>query len=96
VEGWFLLGPVAVHARFQRRGIGSALVAAGLKAIRALGADGGALVGDPGSYGRFGFRARPGLTCEGVSREYNEDVLCLPLRGAVPVGCIRAHEAFAV
>ena len=35
---WYTLGPVAVLPEFQRRGIGSGLVEAGLQAIRGLGA----------------------------------------------------------
>ncbi|NTW29140.1 MAG: N-acetyltransferase [Coriobacteriia bacterium] len=92
-QGWFLLGPVAVFPGLQREGIGSALVSAGLDELRARGASGCVLVGDPEFYGRFGFRSYPGLTYEGVPSEY---VLCLPFGGAAPVGAVRAHEAFEI
>lgn len=92
-RGWFLLGPVAVLPALQSQGIGSALVSAGLAELRVRGASGCVLVGDPGFYGRFGIRAYPGLTYEGVP---DENVLCLPFGSAVPVGSVRAHEAFQI
>ena len=45
-RGWFLLGPVAVLPTLQGRGIGSALVFAGLDELRVRGASGCVLVGD--------------------------------------------------
>ncbi|WP_294925195.1 N-acetyltransferase [uncultured Paracoccus sp.] len=54
-EGWFGLGPVSVHPGFQRRGVGSLLVRQGLGALKAQGAKGCALIGDPDFYARFGF-----------------------------------------
>ena len=49
------LAPFAVAQDAQRRGIGSALVQAGLKACAAAGWDGVLVLGDPGYYRRFGF-----------------------------------------
>lgn len=54
-EGWYGLGPVAVHPDQQRSGIGSSLIKQGLQMLRARGADGCALIGDPNYYSRFGF-----------------------------------------
>jgi putative acetyltransferase len=51
------LGPVAVLPEAQEKGHGSALVRAALDAARARGATGVVVVGDPGYYGRFGFRS---------------------------------------
>lgn len=91
---WYLLGPIAVDPAHQGRGVGGALVEAGLDSLRARGAAGVALVGDPAFYERFGFRARPGVTCHGVPDEY---VLCLPLHAGVePVGEVHHHAAFGV
>jgi len=50
------LAPLAVLPAEQRRGVGAALVQAGLEACRALGARFVVVLGDPGYYGRFGFR----------------------------------------
>ena len=50
------LGPLSVRPDRQRRGIGTALVHAVLGAADALGEPLVALLGDPGYYGRFGFR----------------------------------------
>jgi predicted N-acetyltransferase YhbS len=54
-----LLGPLAVEGRYQRRGIGRALMEHGLNMARVLGHDAVILVGDEPYYSRFGFR--PGL-----------------------------------
>ena len=49
------LAPMAVLPEYQRRGIGSQLVAAGLDACRAAGYDIVVVVGHPEYYPRFGF-----------------------------------------
>jgi putative acetyltransferase len=50
------LSPLAVAPALQRRGIGSALVPAGLAAAEAMGEPLVLLQGSPGYYPRFGFR----------------------------------------
>ncbi|MGC9668336.1 GNAT family N-acetyltransferase [Planosporangium sp. 12N6] len=50
------LGPLAVHPDRQRAGVGKALMHAVLGAADALGEPLVALLGDPGYYGRYGFR----------------------------------------
>ncbi len=52
-----LLGPVAVAATRQRQGIGSALIRVGQQRLAANGVLQIFVLGDPGYYGRFGFRA---------------------------------------
>lgn len=52
-----LLGPVAVSPRFQKQGIGSALIRQGLKRMKSGGALQVQVLGDPAYYGRFGFAA---------------------------------------
>lgn len=52
-----LLGPIGVHPDHQRRGVGSALVRAGLQEAGASGEPAVILLGDPAYYGRFGFVA---------------------------------------
>jgi putative acetyltransferase len=91
--GWFLLGPVGVLPGHQRRGIGQELVAAGLKAIKVVGAKGCALVGDPAYYSRFGFDHSRELMFEGVPPEY---CLFLPMDQQMPRGSIAHHPAFSV
>lgn len=50
-----LLGPLAVHPSFRRKGIGSALVCEALAKAKALGHAAVLLVGDEPFYRRFGF-----------------------------------------
>jgi len=59
------LAPLAVMPAFQRLGIGSALVSAGLERRRMEGHARVLVVGDPLYYGRFGFvpASRFGLKC---------------------------------
>lgn len=92
-SGWYLLGPVAVRPENQGRGIGSALIEAGIDILRSRGASGCVLVGDPAFYKRFGFRQLPEVTCTGVP---DENVLCLSLSGELPVGEVVHHTAFSV
>lgn len=56
-KGWFGIGPVAVSGPRQKQGIGTALITAGLTRLRAQGARGVVVLGDPGYYGRFGFES---------------------------------------
>ncbi|MDO5657671.1 MAG: GNAT family N-acetyltransferase [Paracoccus sp. (in: a-proteobacteria)] len=53
----FALAPVAITPRLQDRGLGSALIRAGLDAIAPAAV---VVMGDPTLYRRFGFRAVPG------------------------------------
>ena len=68
--GWYGLGPIAVAPEFQARGIGSALMRRALADLRALGARGCVLLGNPEYYGRFGFKADPSLVLPGVPPQY--------------------------
>lgn len=49
------LAPLAVQPEFQNRGIGGALIRAGLDVCRGQGIAAVAVVGDPAYYTRFGF-----------------------------------------
>lgn len=69
-RGWFRLGPVSVAPDRQRRGIGSRLITDGLEQLRAKGARGCVVLGDPEYYGRFGFKPETGLTYPDVPPEY--------------------------
>jgi putative acetyltransferase len=60
------LAPVSVAPSWQRCGIGSRLIAAGLEQLRAAGTRLVVVLGDPSYYSRFGFVAAAplGLTCK--------------------------------
>ena len=60
------LGPMAVRPEHQRRGVGAALIAAGLARLRAAGCPCVVVLGHHGYYTRFGFvpASRHGLRCE--------------------------------
>lgn len=50
-----LLGPLGVLPRFQRLGLGTSLVRAGLDRLKDQGVEHVFVLGDPAYYGRFGF-----------------------------------------
>ncbi len=50
-----LLGPLAVAPAWQRRGVGSAIVRAGLQRLKDAGVALVCVLGDPAYYGRLGF-----------------------------------------
>jgi len=52
----FLLAPVAVATAHQGRGVGQTLIAHGLNAMKAAGADIAITYGDPNYYSKTGFR----------------------------------------
>lgn len=90
-DGWFGLGPISVAPVWQGRGIGAALMGAAIEALRQQGARGCVLLGEPAYYGRFGFRAEPGLVLPGVPAEYFQ-ALCL--QPPLPQGEVRYSPAF--
>ena len=89
--GWYGVGPVSVRPDRQRQGIGQALMNEGLDRLRAAGAAGCVLVGEPGYYGRFGFRACPEFTLEGVPPEYFQ---ALAFGAGTWGGVVVFHPAF--
>ncbi len=91
-DGWGLIGPLVVLPSRHRQGIGTALMAEALRRLRET-SRGAALVGDPAYYGRFGFRAFPGLSVAGCPPEV---VQALPFDGAEPRGELIHHPAFAL
>jgi putative acetyltransferase len=91
-RGWFGLGPISVRLDRQRSGVGRALAATGLEELRAMGAHGCALIGDPAIYGRMGFTSG-GLTHEGVD---DAIVQYIVFTGPAPHGVLRFAPAFDV
>ncbi|MCP1402433.1 GNAT family N-acetyltransferase [Achromobacter insolitus] len=82
--GWYGLGPVAVLPELQGRGIGAALIDDGIARLKALGAAGCVVMGDPAYYQRFGFAQTPALTYPGVPPEYfMAQVFTRPAQGRV-------------
>jgi putative acetyltransferase len=57
-----LLGPLVVALAWQRRGIGSALVNAGIGRLKDTGVSQIFVLGDPAYYGRLGFRSESLVT----------------------------------
>jgi len=90
VPGWGLIGPLAVLPSRHGQGIGSALMAEALLRLRES-CKGAALVGEPGYYGRFGFRAFPQLRVGDCPPQF---VLALPFDASEPAGELIHHAAF--
>ncbi|WP_310395653.1 N-acetyltransferase [Hymenobacter sp.] len=91
--GWYGLGPISVWPERQHQGIGSKLMAAALAALQHQGGLGCVLLGSPAYYGRFGFRAQPGLLLPDTPPEFFQ---AIAFGGELPVGNVRFHEAFDV
>lgn len=89
--GWQGLGPVAVVPELQHQGMGSALIRRGLASLRATGASGCAVLGDPEYYGRFGFKRQPGCVFEGMPTAYFQ---LLAFGAHCAKGSVMYHEAF--
>lgn len=89
--GWYGLGPLSVAPGRQRQGIGSHLVRAALRQLKAKGASGCMLVGDPAYYGRFGFGHQHRLVYPDLPPEYFQ---VIAFSGPAPQGVAGFHEAF--
>ena len=91
------LAPLAISPSAQRRGIGSALVRAGLRACADAGCDAVVVLGDPAFYRRFSFlpAAERGLHCSFEAPP--EAFMLIELRSAsIPFheGTVYFHSAF--
>ncbi|MEI2301061.1 GNAT family N-acetyltransferase [Ensifer sp. MJa1] len=91
--GWFGLGPVAVLPDLQSQGIGRQLIREGVEWLRAEGASGCVVVGDPAYYQKFGFRNESALVFPGCAPQY---FMALALSGAMAAGTVAYHPAFGV
>ena len=95
IIGAAALAPMAVHPKYQRQGIGSALVRQGLELCRERGKSIVVVVGHPGYYPRFGFSAELAKNLHGPFS--GEAWMALKLRkGALDnvTGTVRYPEAF--
>ncbi len=89
---WYGLGPISVLPGYQNLGIGKAMVEKGLSILKVFGGKGCILVGDPGYYNRFGFKAISGLSHEDVPCRF---VLALPFEeNNLPRGNVEFHKSF--
>jgi putative acetyltransferase len=92
------LAPMAVAAAHRNRGVGSALVRAGLERCREIGCDAVVVLGHPAFYPRFGFVPAAGF---GIGCEYDapaDAFMILELRPGALAGAggtVRYHAAFA-
>ncbi|WP_432720634.1 N-acetyltransferase [Jeongeupia wiesaeckerbachi] len=92
------LAPLSVAADWRRQGIGRALVDTGLAQLRAQGVTAVVVLGDPATYGRFGFvpADRFGLSCEyDVPPEYFMALELVPDALAFAAGVVRYAPEFA-
>jgi putative acetyltransferase len=89
--GWYTLGPVSVLPEQQRRGVGTALIRAGLDRLKTLGAQGCVLIGHPDYYPRFGFVHPEGLSYADIPPEI---FFALAFDGHYPAGQVSDHPAF--
>ena len=83
-------GP-SCESECQGAGIGARLIREGLEQLRAAGAKGCVVLGEPDYYGRFGFRADDRLTYPGPPPQYFQ---ILPFGADVPIGTVAYHPAF--
>lgn len=90
-SAWFALGPVSVLPDFQRQGIGSALINAGLSELRERHALGCILTGNPQYYQRFGFALAPANVPKNEPEDY---FMLLNFTNAEPDGQFAFHHAF--
>lgn len=88
---WYGLGPISVDPAHQGKGIGGKLIQQGLARLKALGAAGCVLLGDPAYYSRFGFVSDGRLTLDGVPPEYFMHVAFSPVYGG---GTVTYHPGF--
>jgi putative acetyltransferase len=69
-EGWVTLGPISIAPEVQQMGIGSALIAEAKRRLESAGYRGIVVLGDPGYYGRHGFRQGTPITLNGPLAPY--------------------------
>jgi putative acetyltransferase len=84
------LAPLAVAAAHRRQGLGAALVNAAVAEARAEGWEGLFVLGDPGTYRRFGFD--PVAAASFDCRYAGPFLMLLPLKTGLPRG---GHVAYA-
>lgn len=89
--GWYGLGPIAVAPQHQGQGVGAALVQQGLDLLRARGAAGCVVLGEPAYYGRFSFAHRTECVLAGIPAPYFQ---VLAFGSSKASGEVAYHAAF--
>jgi putative acetyltransferase len=89
--GWFGLGPVSVRPDRQGQGIGGLLIRQGLNQLRARGAAGCVVLGDPAYYQRFGYENDEALRYVEAPSQF---FMRLSFVDNVPAGRVQYHPAF--
>ena len=92
-DGWFGLGPISVSADRQKQGIGKTLIHEGLTRLKAMGAKGCVLIGNPAVYQSSGFESDGQLAYGDLDRKYIQRIV---LTGPSPQGAITYSPAFDV
>ncbi|MEQ9519510.1 MAG: N-acetyltransferase [Parvibaculum sp.] len=90
-DDWFGLGPVSVSPDLQGQGIGRALVEKGLQLLRARGAKGCALTGNPDIYRRMGFESDGNLRYGSLDTAFVQRMV---FSGQPPSGELKFAPAF--
>ncbi|MBY6218839.1 GNAT family N-acetyltransferase [Qipengyuania aquimaris] len=90
-EDWYGLGPISVLPVHQREGVGLRLMQRAIADMRAAGARGIVLLGEPAYYSRFGFEHDPQLVYPGPPAEYFQRLV---LEGEAPSGTVSYAPAF--
>ena len=90
-RGWHGLGPISVLPERQGQGVGTLLMDHALAELRAMDAAGCVVLGEPGYYARFGFKAEPALVLPGVPAGYFQ---AISFHGSSPSGQVKYHDSF--
>ncbi|MDH5445948.1 MAG: N-acetyltransferase [Gammaproteobacteria bacterium] len=89
--GWYGLGPVSVLPKYQKQGVGKALIHEGISRLKEMHAKGCCLVGHPDYYKKVGFENTTELAYEGVPAEA---FFVQSFDGNIPCGKVSFHEGF--
>jgi putative acetyltransferase len=72
-------GPLSVLPKYQRKGIGSALISHSIAAAISMGIQGIVILGDPHNYCKHGFRSSKDLNISDLNGDYPYGMLALEL-----------------
>ena len=90
---WYQLGPLCILPEYRGIGIGTSLCKAGIAGIKAMGADGLVVLGNPDFYSRFGFQKNPKVV---FGKGYPDNFLSLSFNSVIPTGSVTFEKAFDI